>query len=172
MEKQTTPPKPFDDASLLAAMTGIARYVQDPDLRKVLKDTDGLGTEATRAGIIELLFTREFLQRTGKQIRSTAAGRGLIHSLPEIASTPDMTARWENELDAISQRQASYNAFMQPLLASLYELITQSQAVLPEGLKDIPANKAPQKKRRTGKTSKKAGATRGRQRKARPRAPG
>jgi DNA topoisomerase-3 len=84
LEKQTTPPKPFDDASLLAAMTGIARYVRSPDLRKVLKDTDGLGTEATRAGIIELLFTRKFLMRNGRQIRATAAGKGLIHSLLHI----------------------------------------------------------------------------------------
>ncbi len=135
LEKQTTPPKPFDDASLLAAMTGIARYVQSPDLRKVLKDTDGLGTEATRAGIIELLFTREFLMRSGRQIRATAAGRGLIHSLPELASTPDMTARWETELDAISRRKGSYKGFMQPLEASLHELISQSQAALPEGRK-------------------------------------
>ena len=161
LEKETTPPKPFDDASLLAAMTGIARYVQDPELRKVLKDTDGLGTEATRAGIIELLFTREFLTRSTKQIRSTAAGKGLIHSLPEIASTPDMTARWETELDAISQRKGSYGGFMQPLLVSLHELIAQSQATLPEGLKDINVKKAPVKKRRSSKAPKKAGRTRG-----------
>jgi DNA topoisomerase-3 len=167
LEKQTTPPKPFDDASLLAAMTGIARYVECPDLRKVLKDTDGLGTEATRAGIIELLFTRKFLMRSGRQIRATAAGKGLIHSLPEIASTPDMTARWETELDAISQRKGSYNGFMQPLQTSLHELIAQSQAVLPEGLKNIKVSKAPYKKRRSGKIPKKTGATRGSKRKTR-----
>ncbi|RLA49846.1 MAG: DNA topoisomerase III, partial [Gammaproteobacteria bacterium] len=161
LEKQTTPPKPFDDASLLAAMTGIARYVRSTDLRKVLKDTDGLGTEATRAGIIELLFTRKFLMRNGRQIRATAAGKGLIHSLPEIASTPDMTARWETELDAISKRTGSYNGFMQPLQASLHELIAQSQAVLPESLKNIKVSNAPYKKRRSGKISKKTGAARG-----------
>ena len=88
--------------------------------------------------------------RSGKQIRSTAAGRGLIHSLPEIASTPDMTARWETELEAISQKKGSYNAFMQPLLASLHELIAQSQAVLPEGLKNIDRKPAPRKKARSG----------------------
>jgi DNA topoisomerase-3 len=172
LEKQTTPPKSFDDASLLAAMTGIARYVQDPELRKVLKDTDGLGTEATRAGIIELLFTREFLKRNGKQIRSTEAGRGLIYSLPESAALPDMTARWEIELDAISQRKENYGSFMQPLLARLHELTAQSQAVLPAGLKNIEQKKAPPKKRRSGKLPSKAGATRGRQRKSRPRTSG
>ena len=170
LEKQTTPPKPFDDASLLAAMTGIARYVQDPELRKILKETDGLGTEATRAGIIELLFTRGFLIRNRKQIRSTPNGRGLIHSLPESATLPDMTARWEIELDAISQRTGSYKGFMQPLLASLHELITQSQVALPEGLMNIVQKPRAKKKRRSGKTPKKTGATRGSKRKARPQA--
>ena len=155
-EKQTTPPKPFDDASLLAAMTGIARYVSNPELRKVLKDTDGLGTEATRAGIIELLFTRGFLQRKGRQIHATAAGRGLIHSLPSLASTPDMTARWETELDAISRSEGSYEAFMQPLLSSLQSLISESQAALPENLKNLPAPKKSVNKRRSRKTKKKA----------------
>lgn len=146
IEKQTTAPKYFDDASLLAAMTGVARYVQDPEIRKVLKETDGLGTEATRAGIIELLFSREFLQRQGKLIKSTAAGKGLINSLPEIATYPDMTANWEMKLNAISLKQGSYQQFMQPLQQRLFELIEQSQQVLPVGLKNIQLKKKPFKK--------------------------
>jgi DNA topoisomerase-3 len=161
LEKHTTPPPAFDDASLLRAMTGIARYVQDPELRKILKETDGLGTEATRAGIIELLFTRQFLQRKGKHIHSTPTGRGLIHSLPEIASRPDMTARWETELEAISQRRASYDGFIQPLLAALGELVIQSQAVLPEGLKNIDRPPDPGNKRRPRQSAKKAITSRG-----------
>ena len=61
ISKKTQPPKPFTDATLLSAMTGIARFVQDKELKKILRETDGLGTEATRAGIIELLFKRGFL---------------------------------------------------------------------------------------------------------------
>jgi DNA topoisomerase-3 len=91
-----------------------------------------------------------------------------------------MTARWETELDAISQKKGSYNAFMQPLLVSLHELIAQSQVALPAGLKDIPAKTAAPQKRRSGKAPRKAprkapkkpGATRTRQRKSGPRAPG
>ena len=63
VERQTQPPRPFTDASLLSAMTGIARFVQDKALKKILRATDGLGTEATRAGIIELLFKRAFCTR-------------------------------------------------------------------------------------------------------------
>ena len=155
LEKQTTSPKPFDDASLLSAMTGIARYVENSAIRKVLKDTDGLGTEATRAGIIELLFKREFLQRQGKQIRSTPAGKGLIKSLPLVATTPDMTAHWETQLNAISQRETSYQGFMQPLQSSLGELICQSQSVLPVGLKDVKVKAKPYKKRKAKGVPKK-----------------
>ena len=72
-----------------------------------------------------------------------------------------MTARWETELDAISQRKGSYSGFMQPLLVSLHELIAQSQAGLPEGLKNIDRTPTPRNKRRSGKTPRKARATRG-----------
>ena len=134
LEKQTKAPPAFTDASLLAAMTGISRYVQDDAVRKILRDTDGLGTEATRAGIIELLFNRGFLQRDAKQIHATATGRALIAALPEQAVLPDMTARWEAALNAICQRQQSYQAFMQPLIAQLQQLITGATAVFPDGL--------------------------------------
>ncbi|MCR8923732.1 DNA topoisomerase III [Dasania sp. GY-MA-18] len=137
LEKQTTPPKPFDDASLLAAMTGIARYVQDPELKKVLKDSDGLGTEATRAGIIELLFKREFLLRQGKSIRASAAGKALINSLPTTATLADMTARWEMQLNAISLKEQNYQSFMQPLEQTLNALISQSQSASLSSLRGV-----------------------------------
>lgn len=122
-EKQTSPPKHFTDASLLSAMTGIARYVSDPEIKKVLRDTDGLGTEATRAGIIELLFKRGFLRKQGKEIHATAVGRRLILSLPEAMTLPDMTAHWESQLEAIAQKRMSYNQFMTSLVNELYSLI-------------------------------------------------
>lgn len=74
VERQTQPPRHFTDATLLSAMTGIARFVQDKDLKKILRATDGLGTEATRAGIIELLFKRGFLTKR-RYIHSTDAGK-------------------------------------------------------------------------------------------------
>lgn len=137
VEKQTTPPDYFNDGTLLAAMTGIARYVSSAEIRKTLKETDGLGTEATRAGIIELLFRRNFIQRTGKQIRSTDIGRGLINSLPESAITPDMTALWEQQLNAISQRELNYQGFMQPLNQHLSGLIEQAKQHIPTGLQSL-----------------------------------
>ena len=139
LEKNTTPPPYFTDATLLAAMTGIARFVSSKDIRKILKDTDGLGTEATRAGIIELLFRRGFLVRQGKQIHATDAGRGLVLSLPEVATQPDMTAHWEATLDAISQREATYDDFMQPLQSRLRELVVESASNSVSALQGVKA---------------------------------
>ncbi|MRT13611.1 DNA topoisomerase III [Enterobacteriaceae bacterium RIT711] len=126
-ERQTQPPRHFTDATLLSAMTGIARFVQDKDLKKILRATDGLGTEATRAGIIELLFKRTFLVKKGRYIHSSDAGRALIHSLPELAARPDMTAQWESTLTQISEKQCRYQDFMQPLVQTLYDLIHQAR---------------------------------------------
>lgn len=123
ISKETSPPKPFTDATLLSAMTGIARFVNDPEIKKILRETDGLGTEATRAGIIELLFKREFLTRQGKTIRSTEIARQLVNMLPVIMSVPDMTAHWESQLEAISQKSFSYQQFMAELTQSIYQLI-------------------------------------------------
>ncbi len=123
VEKKTQPPRPFTDATLLSAMTGIARFVQNKELKKILRETDGLGTEATRAGIIELLFKRGFLYKKGRNIHSSEAGRILIQALPELATQPDMTAQWEAQLDGISRKQVSYQQFMANLNQLLPELL-------------------------------------------------
>lgn len=144
-EKQTTPPKYFTDATLLSAMTGISRYVSNPEIRKVLRETDGLGTEATRAGIIELLFKRSFLTRQGKEIRSTQVGRSLINTLPESMTQPDMTAQWESQLMAISEKQVRYLDFMQPLYQQLESLVADVGKVTFEGMKGM--GKLPRRKK-------------------------
>lgn len=136
-EKHTSPPKHFTEATLLSAMTGINAFVKDPELKKVLKDTDGLGTEATRAGIIELLFKRGFMRRSGKTIKASDAGRALIEALPDSATTPDRTAHWESILTSICERQAKYETLMSPLLQELSTLVLQSQSVVPIGLKGL-----------------------------------
>jgi DNA topoisomerase-3 len=154
VNKKTSPPKPYTDASLLSAMTGISAHVRDPQLKKILRETDGLGTEATRAGIIELLFTRNFLKRTGKTINATPAGRALILALPEEATYPDMTARWEAELSAISEGQSKYEQLMQPLEQTLTHLLVQSRDIVPSGLKGL-GKASYLKKRRSSKAKAK-----------------
>ncbi|WP_022940269.1 DNA topoisomerase III [Psychromonas hadalis] len=146
LEKNTQPPAYFTDATLLAAMSNITRFVKDPSLKAILKETDGLGTEATRAGIIELLFKRQFLKRTGKVIQATEVGRKLIQSLPETLTLPDMTAQWEMQLNAISEKKQSYNGFVLPLQTQLTAMIEQAIIDGPQALKDLPATASPFKK--------------------------
>jgi DNA topoisomerase-3 len=154
-EKHTQPPQHFTDATLLAAMTGINRYVTDSSLKKILKDTDGLGTEATRASIIELLFKRTFLRREGKSIRATELGRALVNTLPPGTTVPDMTAHWERQLNDISERALKYDDFMQPMLQQLNSLVSQAgqlntlafQGIKSEGPAPRRKRKAPVRKK-------------------------
>ncbi|RUR31691.1 DNA topoisomerase III [Vreelandella nanhaiensis] len=127
-EKETRPPEPFTDASLIKAMMNIGRYVEDPAVRRTLRDTDGLGTEATRAGIIETLVQRGYLVRQQKALRATKLGCALIAALPSAVSTPERTALWEQRLRAISEQQDDPGAFQQALLDDLRGLLTHSDA--------------------------------------------
>lgn len=137
VEKKTQPPRPFTDATLLSAMTGIARFVKDAKLKKILRETDGIGTEATRAGIIELLFKRNFLVKKGRNIHSTEAGRIFIEALPDEATQADMTAHWEMQLSDISKKQANYHQFMADLEQSLQHLLRSPNARVLQKLAQI-----------------------------------
>lgn len=156
IEKHTQPPQFYTEATLLSAMTGIARFVKNGDIKKVLKETDGLGTEATRAGIIELLFKRRFLTREGKLIKSTDLGRGLINTIPVDLSLPDRTALWESQLTNIAEKAASYNQFMLPLQNELAELVGLSQTLNTDPLKGIQTASPFKKKGGYRKTRRKS----------------
>ncbi|WP_252108610.1 MULTISPECIES: DNA topoisomerase III [unclassified Halomonas] len=127
-EKETRPPEPFTDASLIKAMMNIGRYVEDAEVRRTLRDTDGLGTEATRAGIIETLVQRGYLVRKQKALRATRLGSALIAALPSAVSTPERTALWEQRLSAIAEQGDSAPAFQQALIEDLHGLLQQSDA--------------------------------------------
>jgi len=142
VDKNTSPPKYFTDATILGALTGIARYVTNAEIKKLLRDTDGLGTEATRAGIIELLFKRQFLVRKGKDIRATKVGKKLITSLPAQISQPDMTALWESQLESISTQTLNYQSFISGVEQNLQQLITEVKDIVFTGL---PQSNTPKK---------------------------
>jgi DNA topoisomerase-3 len=152
IEKHTSPPDSFTDATLLSAMTGIARFVCDPSIKKVLRETDGLGTDATRAGIIDLLFKRNFLQRNGKSIVPTEIGIALVNALPTMATLPDMTAQWEAMLTAISEKKASYLNFMQPLINTVTEMVTGASQQSFSGLPKVAFKPKRAKRKFTKKT--------------------
>lgn len=111
--KQTKPPAHFTEGTLIAAMKNAASLITDPRLKKVLRDTAGLGTEATRAGIIKTLIDREFLAAQKKALVSTASGQTLISVLPGAITNPDTTALWEQALDDISAGRLALHDFVE-----------------------------------------------------------
>ncbi len=137
VEKQTTPPLHFSDATLLSAMTNIARFVKDPSLKKTFRETDGLGTEATRASIIQLLFDRDFIEKKGRTICATVAGQALYDALPDAVKKPDITALWEQDLNKMVKDSKIYHSFMNKLISEL-PLFLQSPNL--EALKRLPKN--------------------------------
>ena len=100
--RQTKAPSRFTDGTLIAAMSSVHKLVTDPKIRARLKETSGLGTEATRANILETLLKRGFIERKGKQVLSTEAGRILIAALPPALTDPGVTGLWEDFLSEIA----------------------------------------------------------------------
>jgi DNA topoisomerase-3 len=138
--KRTSPPKPFTDASLIAAMCGVAKFVQSPDAKKILTEADGIGTPATRAAIIETLFERGYVERAGRAIVSTETGRALVGALPEVATTPDMTAVWEAAMRAVQGGSQTLDTFVARVGQQLQKLVRDGRAL---GRIAVPAARAP-----------------------------
>ena len=106
-EHFTTPPKPHNEASLLSAMERAGNEETDPDAER-----RGLGTPATRAAIIEKLVKSGFVERKGKQLIPTKSGIELVCVLPEVLTSPQLTADWENNLTQIAKGNADPDSFM------------------------------------------------------------
>ena len=101
--RTTRPPAWFTDRSLIKAMKSVGRHVRDPQLRKLLRDSAGIGTPATRSTILETLLAREFVQRKGNRLESTAKGEALVDSLPPWLVQVETTAVWEDWLNRICE---------------------------------------------------------------------
>ena len=123
--KKTKPPARFTEGTLISAMKSIAKYVDDVNLKRVLKETAGIGTEATRANIIETLLSREFLCKKGKQLISTEKGRRLIELLPNSITSAATTALWEQQLESIAEGTAQLNDFLDDQIDALQGMIEQ-----------------------------------------------
>lgn len=111
--QQTTPPNHFTEGTLLTAMKNAARFVTDERLKQRLRETEGLGTEATRAATIQGLIDRGFLKKKGKSLLATNEAIALIDSLPLVLKDPGLTALWEQALNQIAERSLSLDIFMQ-----------------------------------------------------------
>jgi DNA topoisomerase-3 len=103
----------------------VASKTKDIDNKwlKLLKENAGLGTEATRAGILKTLLDRGFIERTGKNITATTTGRELIKALPKEVKSPIATAMMEQELAAIEKEGLDPDVFLAKQRASIEKLI-------------------------------------------------
>ncbi len=125
MARRTKAPKPYNDKTLIAAMTGIHKLVTDPKLKARLKETSGLGTEATRAALIETLADRGYVERQGKDIVPTERGIQLIGMVRRAApglADPGETALQEDALADIAAGRLAFDRFMSSAVQAAREL--------------------------------------------------
>ena len=111
-EKKTSPLAAFTEGTLIEAMSKVHRFVTDPQARKSLKENEGLGTEATRAGILETLKLRGYLKTEKKALISTKLGATIIDLTPQVLKDPVTTARWETRLNDIADGKERLGPFM------------------------------------------------------------
>ena len=109
----TTPPERYTDATLLSAMEHAGRFVDDAKLKGNL--TNGLGTPATRADMIEKLIQNRYVERDGKYLVATEKGREVVRLAPEILQSPVLTGEWEGRLENISRGKEDPDRFIRDI---------------------------------------------------------
>ena len=129
-EGKTKPPAPFNEGTLLSAMENPVAYMESNDKKKAktLGETGGLGTVATRADIMEKLFSSFLLEKKGQEIHLTAKARQLLNLVPEDLKKPELTADWEMQLSQIAKAQKKRGTFMKEITAYTEELIEEIKA--------------------------------------------
>lgn len=113
----TKPPAPFTEGTLLSAMENPSKYManESKDLIKIIGETGGIGTVATRADIIEKLFNNFLIEKRGKDIYITGKGKQLLGLVPEDLKSPALTAEWEQKLEAIAKGKLRKNTFIEEM---------------------------------------------------------
>lgn len=128
-EGKTTPPARFNEAALLKAMENPVKYMvqKDSNAAKTLQETGGLGTVATRADIIDKLFSNFFLEKKGNDIYLTGKAKQLLSLVPEDLKKPELTAQWEQKLMSIAKGRLKQQSFMGEIRNYTKELIREIQ---------------------------------------------
>ena len=156
VEKETQPPKPYNDATLLAAMKNAGRDIEDDALAEAMKQS-GLGTSATRAEIIEKLIRTGYVQRARKQLCSTEKGQALIGLVAKSLRSPELTAEWEQQLKEVEEGIQPAEGFYRNIVEFVQELVPK----IAEGPALSPEQRAAaqvQRKGRRAKGSKRSGS--------------
>ncbi|MBQ5971079.1 MAG: DNA topoisomerase 3 [Prevotella sp.] len=122
-EKQTTPPKPYTEATLLRAMETAGKFVEDEELRAALKE-NGIGRPSSRAGIIETLFKRNYIVRQRKNLIATDTGIQLIDTIKEeLLKSCELTGIWEKKLRDIEHGTYDPAQFIDELKQQIYTIV-------------------------------------------------
>ncbi len=154
LKKQTQPPKPYTEGTLLRAMETAGRTVDDEELREAMRE-NGIGRPSTRAGIIETLFRRHYIARERKNIVATQAGIDLIALInEELLKSAKLTGIWENKLRRIERGDYQAQEFINELKVMIREIVTavvtdatNRRIVIEDDTKPTPKAKAPAKSR-------------------------
>ena len=131
-EGKTQPPKRYTEGQLITLMKTAGKYLDNEALEKVLKKVEGLGTEATRAGIITMLKDRGYIDVKKNQVYATDKGRVLIQAIGEnILASPEMTAKWEQRLAEIGEGKAVPVAFMEQTKKLTAKIVRDAMEMAP-----------------------------------------
>ncbi len=125
---RTTPPKRYTEATLLTAMEHPRAQVQDREQSKILEETGGLGTPATRADIIEKLFSAFYVERRGKELAPTSKGRQVVELAPPDLRSAALTAQWEKRLGDIAQGREQEQRFVGEMRRYAARLVSEVKA--------------------------------------------
>ncbi|HET9285567.1 MAG TPA: DNA topoisomerase 3 [Candidatus Angelobacter sp.] len=129
-EGKTAPPRPYDDASLLAAMKNAGHEIEDEDLAAYLQQ-NGLGTSATRAAIIEKLIAVGYVERRKKALLPTAKGKALINQVHPVLKDVALTASWEQQLADIQDGSMPADSFATSLIQFIQGIFPEIAATPP-----------------------------------------
>ena len=125
---KTSPPARYTEATLLSAMEHPSGQVSDQNLSRILEETSGLGTPATRADIIEKLFSTFYVERRGKELVPTSKGVQLVELAPEELRSAALTAKWEDQLADIAKGKVRDSEFVDQMRKYATELVTEVKA--------------------------------------------
>lgn len=125
---KTKPPKRYNEATLLTAMEHPGKFIENSVLRSVMDASNGIGTPATRADIIEKLFAVNYIERHGKDIVPLSKGEQLIGLVPEDLRSPELTAKWEQKLTLISRGALSQKVFTDEIRSYAIKLVGSVKA--------------------------------------------
>lgn len=124
-KKETTPPSYYNEGSLIYAMENPFEFVENEKERKILKETNGIGTVATRADILEKLFANDYLILDNGKIKTTNKAKQLLNLVPQKLKSPSLTAVWEKQLDSIAKNKLSKDKFLSDIKVYTYEFINE-----------------------------------------------